>query len=49
MPAPRVTTVLPGQKLATCALCNLAEPDDGKRFRKFGGKVFVCAHCKPRS
>ena len=49
MPTPRITPVLPGQKLATCASCHLSAPDDGQRFKKFGGKVFVCAVCKPRS
>ena len=42
-------TTIATATMAICVTCNLSQPDDGKRFKKFGGKVFICAHCKVRS
>lgn len=44
---PHVYALTPTTPCATCAKCNLSAPDDGKRFKKHGGKVFICSVCKP--
>ena len=40
-------TIATGAPDKTCAGCNLASPDDGRRWRRHGGKVFLCASCRP--
>lgn len=44
---PAVYTLSPATPCATCAKCNLSAPDDGRRFKRHGGRVFLCARCKP--
>lgn len=33
--------------MKTCDRCNLPDFDDGVRYKKWGGKIFLCSDCRP--
>lgn len=44
---PHTYTLTTDTPRAICGKCNLSAPDDGKRFKKHGGRVYLCTVCKP--